>query len=112
MSRPASNFIRLTKGANSSRPIGSPARMTPSTRKRVRPEPSLDGSMLSRTVLVDNWNEYAEGHYVAPTRHTGFGYLDALRNVFAAAAGPHRDVVPEEIGLGPYDSLFRKQTKA
>lgn len=35
-----------------------------------------------RMVLLDNWNEFGEGHYIMPTAKYGFGYLDAVRNVF------------------------------
>ena len=63
----------------------------------------------SRMLLLDNWNEWGEGHYIAPHREFGFGYLDAVRNVFAPTAGPHKDLVPEDIGLGPYDTAFRAE---
>jgi hypothetical protein len=62
----------------------------------------------SKMVLLDNWNEFGEGHYIAPHRQYGFGYLDAVRDVFTKSPGPHTDLVPEDIGLGPYDKLFRK----
>jgi hypothetical protein len=58
----------------------------------------------SRMILVDNWNEWGEGHFIAPSREHGFGYLDAVRRVFAPAAGDHVDLIPEDVGLGPYDS--------
>ena len=56
-----------------------------------------------RMILVDNWNEYGEGHYVFPCQEYGFGYLDAIRSVFAPNAGPHKDVVPSDVSRGPYD---------
>ena len=58
-------------------------------------------------LLLDNWNEWGEGHYIAPYREYGFGYLDAVRKVFSSAAGPHVDLIPEDIGLGPYDTAYR-----
>lgn len=63
-------------------------------------------------VLLDNWNEFGEGHYIFPHRQYGFGHLDAVRAVFAPTAGTHRDLVPEDIGLGPYDGLFRASVAA
>jgi hypothetical protein len=57
----------------------------------------------SRMLLLDNWNEWGEGHYIAPYREYGFGYLDAVRNVFSVAPKEHTDLIPEDIGLGPYD---------
>jgi len=60
-----------------------------------------------RLVFLDNWNEFGEGHYICPTQGAGFGYLDAVREVFAPSAGPHTDLTPSEVGLGPYDSAYR-----
>jgi hypothetical protein len=65
------------------------------------------GELGGRMLLLDNWNEWGEGHYIAPYREYGFGYLDAVRSVFAPAAGPHEDLLPEDIGLGPYDAAYR-----
>ncbi len=62
----------------------------------------------SRMLLLDNWNEWSEGHYIAPYREYGFGYLDAVRRVFSDAPAAHEDLLPEDIGLGPYDTAFQK----
>jgi len=67
----------------------------------------------SRMMILDNWNEWSEGHYIAPYREYGFGYLDAVRRVFSDAPEEHEDLIPEDIGLGPYDmpkSLFENKT--
>lgn len=65
------------------------------------------GGLESRLVLLDNWNEFGEGHYIFPAREHGFGYLNAVREVFATNAPPHVDLVPEDVGHGPYDSDYR-----
>ncbi len=66
----------------------------------------------SKMLLLDNWNEWGEGHYIAPHREFGFGYLDAVRKVFATdATEPHTDLIPKDIGLGPYDSAFHEHTR-
>ena len=64
------------------------------------------GELGSKMLLLDNWNEWGEGHYIAPYREYGFGYLDAVRNVFADAREPHVDLLPEDIGRGPYDAAY------
>jgi hypothetical protein len=64
-------------------------------------------SLASRMILLDNWNEWSEGHFIAPCRQHGFGYLDAVRRVFARDHADHVDLVPEDVGLGPYDSAAR-----
>lgn len=66
----------------------------------------------SRMLLLDNWNEWGEGHYIAPYREHGFGYLDAVRNVFSTAPEPHLDLLPEDIGRGPYDTAARAHFEA
>jgi hypothetical protein len=58
-------------------------------------------------ILLDNWNEWSEGHFIAPSRQHGFGYLDAVRNVFATEELDHVDLLPEDVGLGPYDGAAR-----
>ncbi|MFM8415482.1 MAG: LamG-like jellyroll fold domain-containing protein, partial [Planctomycetota bacterium] len=68
---------------------------------------SPPGSLESRMILLDNWNEWSEGHFIAPARQHGFGYLDAVRRVFATAPDDHVDLLPEDVGLGPYDAAAR-----
>jgi hypothetical protein len=63
--------------------------------------------LASRVVLLDNWNEFGEGHYLLPTRGHGFGYLDAVREVFAPDAPSHVDPTPRDLGLGPYDAKYQ-----
>ena len=66
-----------------------------------------EGQLGRRMILLDNWNEWGEGHFIAPCRAYGFGYLDAVRNVFAPTAAEHVDLLPEDVGLGPYDTAAR-----
>jgi hypothetical protein len=53
----------------------------------------------TRLVLIEAWNEYGEGAVIEPHREWGFGYLDAIRSVFAEDRRPHRDLRPEDLGL-------------
>jgi hypothetical protein len=55
-----------------------------------------------KIVFVEAWNEFGEGDYIEPHREFGFGYLDAIRDVFSTAPDQHYDLVPEDVGLGPY----------
>ena len=61
------------------------AKWTRETYMPLMPEDSLGRKMT----LLPNWNEYGEGHFLIPTSFVGFGYLDALREVFTGA-GPHK----------------------
>lgn len=65
-------------------------------------------SLASRMILLDNWNEWSEGHFIAPCRQHGFGYLDAVRRVFTPESADHVDLIPEDVGLGPYDAAARQ----
>lgn len=62
---------------------------------------------FGKMILLDNWNEFGEGHYLFPHREYGFAYLDAVRATFCPGAGEHRDLTPADVGQGPYDRLFR-----
>jgi len=53
--------------------------------------------------FIEAWNEWGEGSYIEPHKEFGFGYLDAIRRVFTDAPRDHADLVPEDVGLGPYD---------
>ncbi|WP_382309462.1 stalk domain-containing protein [Herbiconiux sp. UC225_62] len=49
--------------------------------------PALPTSSLGKSmVLVDNWNEYGEGHFVMPSALAGFGYVNAIADVFGSTA--------------------------
>jgi len=72
------------------------------------PEDSLGRRML----LLDNWNEWGEGHYLAPHRQYGFGYIQAVREVFTKADNEPDHRLPQELGLGPYDKLWQAHRAA
>jgi len=67
----------------------------------LAPRPSTPVSRPS--ILIEAWNEWGEGSYIEPHREFGFGYLDAIREVFTTAPAQHDDVTPADAGLGPYD---------
>ncbi len=71
---------------------------------RALMEQQPSDSLSSRMVMLDNLNEWGEGHYILPHREFGFGYLDAVRSVFTDSDDPHMDILPDEVGLGPYDA--------
>jgi hypothetical protein len=115
--QPQPNLLTLSMGWDSE-PWGFPQtrtqwRLTPEEfktlcqrAKAVLAERPGQG-IANRLVLLDNWNEFGEGHYLMPTRQHGFGYLDAVREVFAPTAPAHTDFTPLDVGRGPYDARFR-----
>lgn len=68
----------------------------------------------TKLVMLDNWNEFSEGHWLMPTYGTPsyksgretFGYLDILREVFGTGEYEHTDYLPLEDGFGPYDTWY------
>lgn len=62
-------------------------------------------SLGTKMVLLPNWNEFGEGHFLMPSTLAGFGYVDALREVFTGA-GRHRDVVPAEAQRRRFNVLY------
>ncbi len=56
-----------------------------------------------KMLLVEAWNELGEGSYIEPHREFGFGYLEAIREVFAPQSAKPQEILPSDIGLGPYD---------
>ncbi len=53
-----------------------------------------DDCIASKMIVLDNWNEYGEGHYFMPTPMTEFRYLDAVLDGLDLEH-EHSDVVPD-----------------
>ncbi len=49
--------------------------------------------------IIEAWNEWGEGSYIEPHAEFGFGYLDAVREVFTDASKEHIDLTPVDVGL-------------
>lgn len=65
---------------------------------------SRSGSGLeTKLLLLDNWDEWGEGHFIGVTREYAWGYLDAVRQVFGTNLTTHTDLSPPDVGRGtPY----------
>jgi hypothetical protein len=76
-----------------------------------RAKASIDASarrtgLGTNTVLFCCWNEFGEGHYIEPTRGSGFAYLDTIRDVFCEGPKEHTDILPQDVGLAPSESWY------
>jgi hypothetical protein len=58
-------------------------------------------------VLLPNWSEFGEGAFIMPSAQAGFGYLDALRQVFTGG-GSHIDLVPTAAQKSRFTVLYPK----
>ena len=45
---------------------------------------------IKKIFMIDNWNEWDEGHYISPSHEHGFKYLQAVREELTA-----RDNLPD-----------------
>lgn len=65
---------------------------------------TIPNSIASKIMLVGNWNEFGEGHYIMPSALAGFGYLEGLRAL--CTDSPHTDVVPTASQLERINQLY------
>lgn len=73
--------------------------------------PSLgQNSLGKKMIILDNWNEFGEGHFMMPTSMEGFGYLDAVRE-FVGAPKNHEDLRPTSAQLARINTLFPEGRK-
>jgi hypothetical protein len=70
--------------------------------------PSLPANSLGlKMLLLANWNEFGEGHFLMPSSLAGFGYIDALREVFTNDS-KHVDVAPTDLQKKRFTVLYPK----
>ena len=58
-----------------------------------------DSAWGKRIMMIDNWNEWDEGHFVAPSHQFGFRYLQAIREELTARDNLPDYRMPQDIGL-------------
>ncbi len=68
------------------------------------------GSLTRSVLLLDNWNEWAEGHFISPHSGGGFGYLQAVRETFTERDNLPDYRTPGMLGLGPYGQMEPAQS--
>jgi len=67
-----------------------------------------EGSMGRKMIMLDNWNEWSEGHYLSPHLSGGFQYLTAVRDVLTRCDNLPDYRLPDALGLGPYDKEWKR----
>ncbi len=63
-------------------------------KENVLAQENKNSNWDGKAVYLSTWNEYGEGHWIAPTGVHGFDYVDALRHVYTKAPDAHNDAVP------------------
>lgn len=61
-------------------------------------------------IAVGPWNEWGEGSYIEPYAEHGFADLDQLRTAFCPPGQWPPNLVPADVGCGPYDLKPLPQT--
>lgn len=62
-------------------------------------------------LILSNWNEFGEGHYILPTNRIGFTYLDAIHDAFVAEDDTHNDLRPDDDTRARYNALYDQSRK-
>lgn len=64
-----------------------------------------DGCIASRMLMLDNWNEWDEGHYILPSFEFGFKYLQAVREELTERDNLPDYRLPDVLGV-PYENTW------
>ena len=65
------------------------------------------GSIGRRMVMLDNFNEWDEGHYLLPSLGDGFAYLEAVREALSDRDNLPDYRLPDALGFGPFDRNWK-----
>ena len=65
-----------------------------------------EGAWAKRILMLDNWNEWDEGHYIAPSHEYGFRYLQAIREELTARDNLPDYRTPHDLGLTGYNKSW------
>ncbi len=66
-----------------------------------------EDAWAKKIVMIDNWNEWDEGHFVAPSHKFGFKYLQAIREVFTECNNLPDYRAPQDQGFGGYNTSWK-----
>ena len=66
-----------------------------------------EDSWAKKIIMIDNWNEWDEGHYVAPSHEFGFKYLQAIREEFTEKDNLPDYRTPQDLGLDGYNKSWK-----
>ena len=68
---------------------------------------SIEGdSWAKKIIMIDNWNEWDEGHFVAPSHKFGYKYLQAIREALTECDNLPDYVTPHDRGFDGYNKSW------
>ena len=65
-----------------------------------------ENAWAKKILMIDNWNEWDEGHYVAPSHEFGFRYLEAIREELTARNNLPDYRMPQDLGFTGYNKTW------
>lgn len=66
-----------------------------------------ENAWARKMIMIDNWNEWDEGHFVAPSHKFGFKYLQAIREALTECNNLPDYVAPHDQGFGGYNTSWK-----
>lgn len=66
-----------------------------------------DGAWAKKIIMIDNWNEWDEGHFVAPSHKFGFKYLQAIREALTMCDNLPDYRTPQDQGFDGYNKSWK-----
>ncbi len=63
-------------------------------------------SLANKMIMVDNFNEWDEGHYLSPSYRFGFKHLQCIREELTQRDNLPDYRMPQALGFGPYDESW------
>ncbi len=66
-----------------------------------------DGAWGKRIFMIDNWNEWDEGHYVSPSYEYGYRFLQAIREELTERDNLPDYRTPYDLGFGSYTTQWK-----
>ena len=65
-----------------------------------------ENAWARKIIMIDNWNEWDEGHFVAPSHKFGYKYLQAIREVFTKCDNLPDYITPRDHGFDGYNTSW------
>lgn len=65
-----------------------------------------DGAWAKKIIMIDNWNEWDEGHFVAPSHKFGYKYLQAIREALTECNNLPDYRSPQDQGFTGYNKSW------
>jgi len=66
-----------------------------------------ENAWARRLIMIDNWNEWDEGHFVAPSHKFGYKYLQAIREALTECDNLPDYITPHDHGFEGYNKSWK-----